>query len=302
GAPLQGLPAGAVPNQKPPQTGLAWVAGGASQLTQMSDFFFWTAWLSAANRPGLQHSYTNNWPYDPAAGNTLSWDAVLWSAVSVALLVLMLGLVYYVYNRYRLDMEDAYTSFPRLELEQVGVTESQRKTGKFFVGVALLFLAQALLGGLLSHYYVTGNDLYGFDISHLLPFNIARTWHLQLAILWTATAWLGMGLYVSPAVVGGSPSARDCGWTFCSARSWWSPWEAFWANGWGPGARWAVCGGSSASKAGSTWRRVSKKLAGNGRAAEPARTYSPGLRIHYQVPSDSGHRRNPSAAVKPAPR
>lgn len=208
GAALQELPAGAVPNQKPPQTGLAWVAGGASQLTQMSDFFLWTAWLSAANRPGLQHSCTNNWSYDPAAGNTMSRDAVLWSAVSVALLVLMLGLIYYVYNRYRLDMEDAYTSFPRLQLEQVAVTESQRKTGKFFVVVALLFLAQDLLGGLLSHYYVTGNDFYGFDISRLLPFSIARTWHLQLAILWIATAWLGMGLYISPAVGGGEPKRQ----------------------------------------------------------------------------------------------
>ncbi len=208
GDPLQGLRAGTISEKDMPKTGRAWVADDEDQLVQLGDFFYWTAWLSAANRPGMNYSYTNNWPYDAAAGNTMSWDAMLWSAVSVALLVLMLGFIYYFYHRYKLDMEDAYTTFPRLDIEKTPVTESQRKTGKFFVVVSLLFLVQVLLGGLLSHYYVTGNDFYGFDISSILPFNIARTWHLQLAILWVATAWLAMGLYVSPAVGGREPKKQ----------------------------------------------------------------------------------------------
>ena len=58
---------------------------------QMAAFVTWTAWLSVAKRPEAAHSYTNNWPYDKAAGNTATAGAVLWSGASVALLLLLLG-------------------------------------------------------------------------------------------------------------------------------------------------------------------------------------------------------------------
>src|SRR5262245_46069117 len=40
------------------------------ELRQLTAFFAWTAWASAATRPGTSHSYTNNFPYEPLAGNT----------------------------------------------------------------------------------------------------------------------------------------------------------------------------------------------------------------------------------------
>jgi len=203
GAEQQGLEPGSVPDIRPP-AGTPWVAAGESEVVQMGDFFFWTAWLAAADRPGLTHSYTNNWPYDPAAGNTMTFASVWWSAASVALLVLMLGVVYYLYLRYRPDMEPAYGA-ESPDVTTVPLTPSQRKTAKYFAVVAALFLAQVFLGGLLSHYYVSGSDFYGFDIGRMLPFNIARTWHLQLAIFWIATAWLATGLYISPRASGQEP-------------------------------------------------------------------------------------------------
>ena len=39
------------------------------ELRQLTAFFAWTAWASVAERPGTSHSYTNNFPYDPLAGN-----------------------------------------------------------------------------------------------------------------------------------------------------------------------------------------------------------------------------------------
>src|SRR5215475_9069007 len=42
----------------------------ARELRQLTTFFAWTAWASAAMRPGTSHSYTNNFPYEPLAGNT----------------------------------------------------------------------------------------------------------------------------------------------------------------------------------------------------------------------------------------
>jgi nitric oxide reductase subunit B len=40
------------------------------ELKSLTAFFAWSAWATAANRPGRAYSYTNNFPYDPTAGNT----------------------------------------------------------------------------------------------------------------------------------------------------------------------------------------------------------------------------------------
>ena len=42
------------------------------ELRELTAFFAWTAWASAATRPGTAHSYTNNFPHDPPAGNVLT--------------------------------------------------------------------------------------------------------------------------------------------------------------------------------------------------------------------------------------
>jgi len=62
------------------------------ELRQLTAFFAWAAWASVANRPGTDFSYTNNFPYEPAAGNTPTADALLWSALSLVALLGVLGL------------------------------------------------------------------------------------------------------------------------------------------------------------------------------------------------------------------
>ncbi|WP_334077884.1 nitric-oxide reductase large subunit [Paenibacillus sanfengchensis] len=185
--------------------------GSGNMRQQIADFFFWTAWLSAAQRPGDTITYTNNWPYFEDAGNTMSYSAVLWSGVSVTLLILAIGFILFIYNRYKLHMHEAYTpdKFPTFNLYNMPVTSSQVKTGKFFLIVTLLFLIQSGFGGLLAHYYSEPNQFYGMDwIASLFPFNIAKSYHLQLVILWVATAWLGMGIYVAPLVGGKEPKRQ----------------------------------------------------------------------------------------------
>ncbi|ADG06795.1 nitric-oxide reductase large subunit [Kyrpidia tusciae] len=178
-------------------------------IRSLADYFFWTAWLSAVNRPGLDYSYTNNWPYEPGAGNENTFHAVFWSAASVAFLILMLAFILWVYNHFKLQMQSAYdSSFPDLRPDREGITVSQRKTGKYFVVVCLVFLFQVLMGGLMAHYYVEGSGFYGLPIADWLPFNIAKTWHLQSAVFWIATAWLGMGLFIAPIVGGREPKGQ----------------------------------------------------------------------------------------------
>jgi len=172
------------------------------QAEHLADFFFWTAWLSTSERPGTGASYTNNWPYDEDAGNVQSAGSYLWSGVSATLLILMTALILFLWKRYRLESEDAYENFPRINTDRLMLTPSQKATGKYFVVVVLLFLLQTVLGGYMAHTYIEGNLFYGINLASILPFNVARTWHLQLAIFWIATAWIAMGIFIAPMVAG----------------------------------------------------------------------------------------------------
>ena len=96
-------------------------------------------------------------------------------------------------------------------LRPLVLTPSQWATGWFFVVVALLFLLQSALGGALAHYRVDPGSFYGIDLAQLLPYNLARTWHLQLAIFWIATAWVGGGLFLAPWVGGREPKGQKAG-------------------------------------------------------------------------------------------
>jgi nitric oxide reductase subunit B len=173
---------------------------------QLAAFVTWTAWLSVAKRPEAAHSYTNNWPYDKAAGNTATAGAMMWSAASVAGLIFFLALILYFQHRYRLTAEDIPATARRWEFP--ALTPSQKATAKYFVIALVLFLVQCLLGGKMAHDYVDGASFFGFNLSQYLPFNIARTWHLQLAIFWIATAWLGMGIFIAPLVSGREPKGQ----------------------------------------------------------------------------------------------
>jgi nitric oxide reductase subunit B len=208
GEPDRALQAGIVSEDHLPP-GRAWVAEG-DQIRQLAAFFFWTSWLAGVQRPDSETTFTNNWPPDASAGNVLSGGAIAWSGVSVAALLLILPLILLAWFRGRYVFEDAYADgrFPTLDVRWMPVYPSQRKTIKFFVTAGALFLLQSLLGGVLAHYYVEGGGFYGFDLSKILPFNVAKTWHLQLAIFWIATAWLGMGLYVAPMIGGREPKRQ----------------------------------------------------------------------------------------------
>jgi nitric oxide reductase subunit B len=99
-------------------------------------------------------------------------------------------------------------------LAMVRVTPSMRATAKYFWLVLALFLVQILLGAITAHYQVEGQNLYGFELAEVLPYSLTRTWHTQLAVLWIATAWLGTGLYIGPAISGYEPRFQRLGVNF----------------------------------------------------------------------------------------
>ncbi|CEG27595.1 nitric-oxide reductase large subunit [Bacillus sp. B-jedd] len=205
-----GLKAGLIKEKDLPGGNRSYVAKG-NQIKQIGDFFFWTAWLSSTVRQGDEITYTNNWPYYEDAGNQLSFSAVWWSGVSVTVLILFIGIILFVFYRYHLGMQEAYKegNFPKINLNDIPVTSSQVKTGKYFFIVMALFFVQAMFGALLAHYYIEPDSFFGIKWIHdILPFNITKGFHLQLAIFWIATAWLGMGIYIAPLVGGHEPKRQ----------------------------------------------------------------------------------------------
>ena len=172
---------------------------------QVTAFFFWTAWAAGTNRPGADHTYTANWPYDPLAGNRPLPQALMWSIVSVILLILGIALALFFYLRGRARDDEKPVL---VELTEPKPTPSQRATLPFFLVALLLFLVQAALGSLTGHFAVEGNKLFGIDLGHLLPYAASRTWHLQLAVFWIATCWLATGLFIGPMVAGREPRGQ----------------------------------------------------------------------------------------------
>jgi nitric oxide reductase subunit B len=66
-------------------------------------------------------------------------------------------------------------------------------------------LVQTLVGGVLAHDRADPGSFYGLDLSALLPSNLLRVWHLQLAIFWVATAYVGGALFVAVGLGGADP-------------------------------------------------------------------------------------------------
>ncbi len=179
----------------------------------LTSFFAWAAWASVTNRPGEDFTYTNNFPYDPLAGNHPSTDAYFWSAMSLIFLLGATGLVLFLVGKFDyLGWKDKVGGKHICEthLTLPALTPSQKATGKYFVIVAILLLVQSLTGGGLAHYRVD-NTFYGLPILDIFPYNLLRTWHLQLAIFWIATAWIAGGLFLVPLLSEGESKYQKLG-------------------------------------------------------------------------------------------
>ena len=182
-----------------------------AELRQLVAFFSWTAWASVVNRPGGSSSYTNNFPFDPASGNTPPTAAYLWSALSLITLLSATGLVLFVVGKFDYLGWKSHGGHIHPQLIPGAMTESQKATIKYFVVASLLFLVQALVGAATEHYRADPGSFYGIDLSQFLPSNILRTWHLQLAVFWIATSFVAGGLLIAPSLGGREPRGQSKG-------------------------------------------------------------------------------------------
>lgn len=185
---------------------------------KLSAFFFWTSWAASTNRPDDDITYTSNWPHEPLVDNTPSPGVLLWSIISVILLLAGIGGIVWYYasqfDDWRQQSEPESGIAKDDFIENTKVTPSMRATAKYFWVVAALFLSQVLLGIVTAHYAVDGQEFYGIPIGDYLPYVVSRTWHTQLAVFWIATAWLATGLYVAPLISGHEPKFQRFGVNF----------------------------------------------------------------------------------------
>jgi nitric oxide reductase subunit B len=184
----------------------------ADKRSALTAFIWWSAWSAVTNRPGKHISYTNNWPHDELVGNSPPGHLLMWTVFSVLFLIAGIALLAWHHARHRDEPAPPLPASDPLAL--IRITPSMRATAKYFWIVIALFLTQILLGAVTAHYQVEGQEAYGFALSQYLPYSLSRTWHTQLAVLWIATAWLGMGLYIAPAISGHEPKYQRFGVNF----------------------------------------------------------------------------------------
>ncbi|MBD0832212.1 nitric-oxide reductase large subunit [Aestuariibaculum sediminum] len=183
-----------------------------SRMHKMNAFFFWATWATVTERPDSSISYTHNWPADELVGNVPTMDLMVWSGVSIILLILCIGVLVFYHVK---SGEDESLPPPAEDpLLKQGMTPSMHLVKKYFWIVTLLMVLQMLLGIVTAHYGVEGDGFYGFALDKILPYSVTRTWHTQLAIFWIATAWLATGLYIAPAVSGKDPKFQKFGVNF----------------------------------------------------------------------------------------
>jgi nitric oxide reductase subunit B len=183
-----------------------------TQLRQLTAFFAWTAWAASARRPGHNYSYTNSWPSEPRVGNRPTANVIVWSVLSLIALLGGIGLLFGAFGRWgsRLGwfgQEQATLSFR--SPGDVALTPAQRATAWFFFVMAALFLIQTMVGAAAQHYRAEIDNFFGFDLARIFPYNLMRTWHVQLAIFWVATSFVAAGIFLAPMIARREPKHQD---------------------------------------------------------------------------------------------
>jgi len=182
-----------------------------TELRQLTSFFAWTAWAAAAERPGHDYSYTNNWPPEPRVDNKPTANVIVWSVLSLIALLGGIGLLFGAIGRWGRNLgwhgrEQATLSFR--SPGDVALTPAQRATAWFFFTMAALFVIQTFVGAAAQHYRAEIDNFFGIDLAQAFPYNLMRTWHVQLAIFWVATSFVAAGIFLAPMIARREPRGQ----------------------------------------------------------------------------------------------
>ncbi len=176
---------------------------GAENLRAVSSFFYWGGWVSVAQRPGKDYSYTHNWPYDPDAGNYATTDTFIWTFISIFALWIGISVVLYVYGQMKMQPIDVFEahngvnghSLTTSDLENGYVRPTQKATYKFFALAIVCFGLQVVAGIIGATDFIRP---FGINLNELIPFTVARSYHTLLQIFWFFMCWVGYTIFFLP--------------------------------------------------------------------------------------------------------
>ncbi|OFX59830.1 MAG: nitric oxide reductase [Bacteroidetes bacterium GWA2_30_7] len=167
------------------------------EAVKIAAFFDWSQLVATSLRPGTERTWSNNWPCEPLIDQDVNFNShnvSLWEFLILWTLTIIIIFLSYEFL-FKKDKNEALE--PALKITQL--FKSQKKLLKYIPIVGLLFFVQLVLGGYLAHLYA--NPTEDFLLSQdILPFNVLRSMHTQIAVLWVAVGWLVGGLLIAPWV------------------------------------------------------------------------------------------------------
>ena len=166
-----------------------------AEAEKIAAFIDWSQLVQSTLRPGTNRTWSNDWPSEPLIDQRSSWINHFYSLWEFLLLWAFTILVIFLAYEYLLKKDEPLEK----PLEITTLYPSQKKLLKYVPVVVLLFFIQLMIGGYLAHLSADPVNDFVFSQS-LLPFNVMRAMHLNIAILWVAIGWLVGGLLVAPLV------------------------------------------------------------------------------------------------------
>lgn len=180
-------------------------AGGVirpDEAVKIAAFVDWSQLVASSIRPGTEgttheRTWSNNWPPEPLIDQDLSFNSHKISLYEFLILWVLTIFVIYLSYAYLFKKEKGEKLEPAMTITKL--FRSQNKLLKYVPVVAALFFVQMILGAYLAHLYANPTEDFIFSQS-IIPFNVLRSMHTQLAILWVAVGWLVGGLLIAPWV------------------------------------------------------------------------------------------------------
>ena len=172
------------------------------EAEKIAAFVDWSQMVASSLRPGTEgtraeRTWSNNWPPEPLVDQDSSYNNHIVSLWEFLMLWVFTILVIFLSYKYLLKTDKEEDLQPAMKITKL--FPSQKKLLKYIPIVSLLFVVQLFLGAYLAHLYA--DPTQDFVVSQSwLPFNVIRSMHTQIAILWVAVGWLVGGLLIAPWV------------------------------------------------------------------------------------------------------
>ncbi len=165
------------------------------EAKKIAAFVDWSQLVASSLRPGTQRTWSNNWPPEPLLDQDTNFNSHKISLWEFLLLWTLTIVVIFLAYEYLFKKDPDEKLEPAMKI--TSLFKSQQKLLKYIPIVAALLVVQLFIGGYLAHLYTEPTK--DFIISQdLLPFNVLRSMHTQIAILWVAVGWLVGGLLIAP--------------------------------------------------------------------------------------------------------